>query len=282
MDLFESLLNKEAKTTQDTQEKEAADNVNPPSETNSLPTTEEVPEADLIIGDTSAEVTETKAETEPVQEHKETQAVTENIEAILVDLREIAQEITSLREFLQASSKADNAEDIVPSLTAIKETLDTLNAFTVEQLTGETDNADMSILCAIDKHIMELSTRLNALDKLEEVQLKLLSLPSSFEGNISNMQKTINNLNETNTLCIQSLKAAAEEIPPNIEKSCTEINKAAIDNAVANFRNMDTAAQKWVKKFGQHTDFAAQSVAFSAILTPILLIILLFMVFVKL
>lgn len=118
---------------------------------------------------------------------------------------------------------------------------------------------------------------MTTLKEMNDLPKSLQKMNDNISGNVTNLQSALNQINSSTKQCLEALRDAAGEIPQKLLEDCNRQNKSALDVAVANFNSMNAASQKWIKQLGNHTDWATQIVIVSGVLTPILLLLMIYM-----
>lgn len=159
---------------------------------------------------------------------------------------------------------AEAVNDILDKVTAIANDNKSFTQGTQEQL-KDIENNLLSVM--------------STLKEMPDLHQSLSKINDNISTNITNLQGALNQINESTGRCVNELQNAAEEIPQKLLEDCTKQNKRALEVAVTNFNAMNAASQKWLKKLGNHTDWATQIVVISGVLTPFLLLIVIYMLY---
>ena len=117
------------------------------------------------------------------------------------------------------------------------------------------------------------------LSEITDLPQSLSKVNDNISSNVTNLQSALNQLNGSTEQCVEELQNAASVIPQKLLEDCNKQNKSALDAAVANFNAMNAASQKWIKQLGNRTDWATQIVIVSGIVTPILLLMIIYMLY---
>lgn len=123
----------------------------------------------------------------------------------------------------------------------------------------------------------DLSKKSDSLKEIYTLQVKKLDgYVQSISDTTNNLQQATNYLNEVAGYMGEGLMTALESVQAQFIQNCNNEYKGILNNAATNYQDLQKAINKWQKKVGNQTEYGSTILICSAIITPVLLILLIF------